>query len=93
MGKVYDLEELREAFPKILETQPEVTFFIKIHMRYSIWIKRSKKKLFCWWDIFYFVSTLGKMRCVSEQIPISNTIVLEKKKGRFVENVTFSNNE
>jgi hypothetical protein len=29
MDKTYDLEELREVFPKILETQPEVAFFDK----------------------------------------------------------------
>ena len=55
MGKVYDLEELREAFPKILETQPEVTFFIKIHMRYSIWIKRSKKENFFIGGIYFIL--------------------------------------
>ena len=30
MDREYDLEELRSAFPEIIETQPEVAFFIKI---------------------------------------------------------------
>ena len=36
MDRKYDLEGLRKEFPEIIETQPEVAFFIKIIFQQKI---------------------------------------------------------